>query len=164
MSIRRVVTAIGAFSLGLVALTACDKPTPLATVTVGTRSVTAEAVSKCYAHGRKLPTTIFQACLAAAPKHQLTVGLGDKVRVGVDPKLAKKGWLVAGAGNTLKTPEPLKDKTYWTLDSTSLFEEQDPQTGQSVPLKEITLNIVETNDTSGADTYGVWKIKLVKSS
>ena len=72
MSIRRAATTIGAISLGLVALTACDKPTPLATVTVGTRSVTAEAVDKCYAHGKKLPTTIFRACLEAAPKHHIT--------------------------------------------------------------------------------------------
>jgi hypothetical protein len=163
MSIRRAVTALGAVSLGLAALTACDKPTPLATVTVGTKSVTAEAVDKCYAHGKKLPTTIFRACLAAAPKHHITVGLGDRVRIGVDPKLAKKGWLIA-VGNQLNPPESLKDKTYWSLDSTSLFEEQDPQTGQTVPLKEVTLNVVESADTSGDATYGVWKIKLIKAS
>jgi hypothetical protein len=162
MSIRRAVTALGALSLGLVALTACDKPTPLATVTVGTKSVTAEAVDKCYAHGKKLPTSIFRACLAAAPKHHITVGLGDRVRVGVDPKLADKGWLIV-AGNQLNPPEALKNKTYWSLDSTSLFEEQDPQTGQSVPLKEVTLNIVESGDTTGDATYGVWKIKLIKA-
>lgn len=163
MSIRRAATSIGAISLGLVALTACDKPTPLATVTVGTRSVTAEAVDKCYARGKKLPTTIFRACLEAAPKHHITVGLGDRVRIGVDPKLAKKGWLIA-TGATLATPEPLKDKTYWTLDSTTLFSQQDPQTGETTALKEVTLNIVESSDTTGAETYGVWKIKLVKSS
>lgn len=161
MSIRRAATTIGAISLGLVALTACDKPTPLATVTVGTRSVTAEAVDKCYANGKKLPTTIFRACLEAAPKHHITVGLGDKVRVGVDPKIAKKGWLLA-SGSQLVTPQPLTDKTYWTLDTTSLFQEQDPQTGQTTALKEVTLNIVESADTTGAQTYGVWKIKLVQ--
>ncbi|WP_225845427.1 hypothetical protein [Streptomyces sp. HPF1205] len=165
MSIRRAVTAIGALSLGLVALTACDKPTPLATVTVGTKSVTAEAATagvKCYENGKKLQRTIFQACLAAAPKHHMTVGIGDRVRIGVDPKIAKKGWLIA-ADNQLNPPEVLKDKTYWSLDSTSLFEEQDPQTGQTVHLKEVILNIVESSDTSGDNTYGVWKIKLVKA-
>jgi len=86
------------------------------------------------------------------------------VRIGVDPKVAKKGWLVAGAGNTLKVAQPLKDRTYWTLDSDLLFSESDPSTGQTVPLKEVALNIVETADTSGDNTYVVWKIKLVRSS
>ncbi|MCL2553149.1 MAG: hypothetical protein FWE15_07475 [Actinomycetia bacterium] len=162
MSIRRAATTVGAISLGLVALTACDKPTPLATVTVGTRSVTAEAVDKCYANGKKLPTTIFQACLAAPPKHHITVGLGDTVRVGVEPKLAKKGWLLA-SGTQLLTPEPLKNKTYWTLDSTTLFTQQDPSTGQTTQVDSVTLNIVQSSDTTGAETYGVWKIKLIKA-
>ncbi|MBD0734680.1 hypothetical protein [Streptomyces sp. CBMA29] len=161
MSIRRAATTIGAVSLGLVALTACDKPTPLATVTVGTRSVTAEAVDKCYAHGKLLPQTIFEACLTAAPKHHLTVGLGDQVRIGVDPKLAKKGWLLAN-GTQLVTQELLKNQTYWTLDSDTLFTVQDQQTGQSTQVKEVTLNIVESGDLTGRKTYGIWKIKLVR--
>ncbi|MEU6854264.1 hypothetical protein ABZ901_30585 [Actinacidiphila alni] len=161
MSIRRAATTIGAISLGLVALTACDKPTPLATVTVGGKSVTAEAVDKCYAHGKLLPQTIFEACLTAAPKHHITVGLGDKVRIGVDPKLAKKGWLIAD-GTQLVTQELLKDKTYWTLDSATLFTQQDPQTGQSAPVKDVTLNIVQSGDLTGQKTYGIWKIKLVR--
>ncbi|MBM9505170.1 hypothetical protein [Actinacidiphila acididurans] len=162
MSIRRAATTIGAISLGLVALSACDKPTPLATVTVGSRSVTAEAFPKCYANGAKLPSTIFRSCLEAAPKHHLTVGYGDTVRVGVDPKIANKGWLIAN-GTTLNPPQDLKGKTYWTLDSTTLFEQQDPQTGQTVPVNEVTLNIVESPDPAGSDIFGVWKIKLVKS-
>jgi hypothetical protein len=161
MSIRRAAATVGAISLGLVALTACDKPTPMATVTVGTRSVTAEAVDKCYADGKKLPEAIFHACLEAAPTHHITVGLGDRVRIGVDPDLADKGWLLA-SGSSLLTAEPLTDKTYWTLDSTTLFNEQDPQTGASSPVKEVTLNIVQSADTTGSKTYGVWKIKLIK--
>lgn len=163
MSIRRAVTAIGAVSLGLVALTACDKPTPLATVTVGTRSVTAEAVDKCYAHGKLLPQAIFQACLTAPAKHHITVAVGDKVRVGVDPKLAKKGWLLAN-GTQLVTQELLKDKTYWSIDSATLFTQQDPQTGQTTPVKQVTLNIVESGDLTGQKTYGIWKIKLVRGN
>jgi hypothetical protein len=162
MSIRRAATTLGAISLGLVALTSCDKPTPLATVTVGTRSVTAEAFNdKCYAGGNKLPTAIFRACLEATAKHHITVGAGDKVRIGVDPAIAKNGWLLA-VGDKLVTPDLLKDKTYWTLDSSSLFTEQDPQTGATTPLKNVTLNIVESTDTSGEQTLGFWKIKLIK--
>jgi|SRR5689334_22331877 len=164
MSIRRAATTLGALSLGLVALTACDKPTPLATVTVDTRSVTGEAVDKCYANGVKLPDVIFQKCLATTAKeHHITVGLGDKVRVGVDPKVAKKGWLIAN-GSQLVTPELLKDTTYWTLDSGALFNQQDPQTGGTNTVKEVTLNIVESGDLTGRDTYGIWKIKLIRGN
>lgn len=162
MSIRRAATTLGALSLGLVALTACDKPTPLATVTVGTRSVTAEAIDdKCYRDGKKLLVDIFQACLDAKPKHHITVRQGDQVRIGVDPNIAKKGWLLA-VGSALATPEPLKDKTYWNLDSASLFTERDPQTGASRPVDQVTLNIVESADTTGAQSFGVWKIRLLK--
>jgi hypothetical protein len=79
----------------------------------------------------------------------------------VDPKLSKKGWLLAN-GTQLVTQELLKDKSYWTLDSATLFTQQDPQTGQSTPVKEVTLNIVESGDLTGQKTYGIWKIKLVR--
>jgi hypothetical protein len=162
MSIRRAATTIGAISLGLVALTACDKPTPLATVTVGTRTVTAEATDKCYNHGKKLPQAIFLACLQnGKPKHHITVAVGDKVRIGVDPKIGKKGWLIAN-GTTLVTNELLKDKTYWSLDSAQLFSQQDPQSGQTSTAKQVVLNIVESGDTTGNDSYGIWQIQLIR--
>ena len=40
---RRALAAAGAVSAGVLVLSACDKPTPLATVTVGTSSVHSEA-------------------------------------------------------------------------------------------------------------------------
>jgi hypothetical protein len=159
MSIRRAATTIGALSLGLVALTACDKPTAQATVTVGTRTVTAEAADKCYANGKKLPQEIFVACLQAKPKHHITVGVGDKVRIGVDPSIGKKGWLVV-AGTSLVSEEVLKDKTYLSLDSEKLFSQQDPQSGQTSIAKSVTLNIVESSDTTGRDSYRVIQFTL----
>ncbi|MEC3994757.1 hypothetical protein VSR01_14975 [Actinacidiphila sp. DG2A-62] len=161
MSIRRAATTIGAISLGLVALTACDKPTAQATVTVGTRTVTAEAADKCYADGKKLPQQIFVACLQAKPTHHITVGVGDKVRIGVDPSIGKKGWLVV-RNTSLVTSEVLKDKTYWTVDGDQLFSEQDPQTGQTSVEKSVTLNIVESSDTSGQESYRVIQFTLTR--
>ena len=58
MSIRRAAATIGAISLGLVALTACDKPTAQATVTVGTRTVTAEAADKSATPGVRAAGTV----------------------------------------------------------------------------------------------------------
>jgi hypothetical protein len=149
MSIRRAATTIGAISLGLVALTACDKPTAQATVTVGTRTVTAEAADKCYANGAKLPQEILAACLQHKPTHHITVGTGDKVHIGVDPSIGEKGWVVAR--DTSPISAPLKDKTYLTVDGDQLFTVQDPQTGQSTTENSVTLNIVEATGTTGGD-------------
>jgi hypothetical protein len=161
MSIRRAAATLGAISLGLVALTACDKPTAQATVTVGTRTVTAEAGDKCYAGGKKLPQEIFVQCLQAKPTHHITVNVGDKVRIGVDPAIGKKGWLVV-RDTSLVTQELIKNETYWTVDGDQLFTQQDPQTGQSTILKSVTLNVVESGDTSGADSYRVIQFTLTR--
>jgi hypothetical protein len=159
MSIRRAATALGAISLGLIALTACDKPTAQATVTVGSKSVNAEARKECYAKGVKLPQEIFAKCLQAKPTHHITVPVGDKVRIGVDPGIAKKGWLIV-QNASLANDEVLKDKTYFSVDSAELFHVQDPQTGQSSAVKSVTLSIVESDDTSGNNVYRVISFEL----
>jgi len=161
MNNRRTATVFGALALGLLTLTACDKPTAQATVTVGTKSVQAEAVHGCYAKGKVLPQEIFVQCLQGAPKHHITVPVGDKVRIGVDPSIGDKGWLIA-ADTTLVTNEVLQDKTYWDLDSAALFQQSDPQTGQTTVAKTVTLNVVESTDTTGKASYRVIQFKLVR--
>ncbi|MGW3242050.1 hypothetical protein [Streptomyces sp. NPDC001070] len=152
MSIRRRAAALGAVSLGLIALSACEKPTPLATVTVGDKTVTTEATSKCYVKGKKLTEQVFLACLQTKPKKTVTVRAGDKVRIGVDPEIAEKGWVVA-TGTSGKSGL-LKDTTYRSFDAETLLS--DSQTGTAA--SEVTLNIIET---SGAQDYlGVWQFKL----
>lgn len=161
MSIRRRAAALGAVSLGLVALAACDKPTPLATVTVGQKTVTTEATKNCYPDNNKtLSTAAFTACLNAAPTKSITVHAGDKVRIGVDPKISDKGWLVA-AGVSQKT-DLLKNKTYWSLDSALLFNTQNPQTGQTQTQKSVTLNVVESGDTTGGNVTRVVSFTLLR--
>lgn len=152
MSIRRRAAALGAVSLGLIALSACDKPTPLATVTVGGDTVTTEATGNCYADSGKLTEKVFLACLSGTPKKTLTVHPGDKVRVGVDPAIADKGWIVA-TGTSGKSGL-LKGVTYRSFDAETLFS--DTQTGQTA--QQVTLNVIET---SGTQAYlGVWQVKL----
>ncbi|MDX3076020.1 hypothetical protein ACIP98_02610 [Streptomyces sp. NPDC088354] len=152
MSIRRRAAALGAVSLGLLALSACEKPTPLATVTVGGDTVTTEATADCYADGDKLSEKVFLACLNGTPKKTLTVHAGDKVRVGVDPAIGEKGWIVA-SGTSGKSGL-LKDVTYRSFDAETLFS--DAQTGQTAD--QITLNVIET---AGTQQYlGVWQFKL----
>jgi hypothetical protein len=161
MSIRRRAAAFGAVSLGLVALAACDKPTPLATVTVGQKTVTTEAAKDCYPGGNKtLSATAFSNCLKGVPTTSITVNAGDKVRIGVDPVIAAKGWLAAT--NMTPRTELLKNETYWSLGdnnpSDSVFV--DSSTGASA--KSVVLNIVESD--GGQSYLGVWQIKLVKSA
>lgn len=160
MSIRRRAAAIGVVSLGLVALSACEKPTPLATVTVGDKTVTTEANAKCYSDGNNLTSAAFTACLnKVKPTKTITVQAGDQVRIGVDPKVADKGWLVA-AGLSQKT-DVLTGKTYWSLgEKDSLFT--DASTGTSAD--SVTLNIIETAGKNAKNYLGVWKVKLVKKS
>jgi hypothetical protein len=159
MSIRRAAATIGAMSVGLIALTACDKPTAEATVTVGGNSVQAEAASKCYANGTKLPQDIFIACLQTKPTHHITVPLGDKVRIGVDPSIGDKGWLVV-QGTTLVSPELIKNETYMSFDSAALFSQQDSSTGATTQATSVTLSIVESGDTTGSKTYRVIQFTL----
>jgi hypothetical protein len=158
MTIRRTAIAFGALSLGLISLTACSKPTAQATVTVGSKSVQAEARPACRtSDDHPLSDASFVACLNDTPKHHITVPVGDQVRIGVDPSIGDKGWLIA-SDNQLVTPEVLKNKTYWQVDSSSLFVDQ--QTGAAKP--SVTLSVVESKDTTGRDSFRVIQFKLVR--
>lgn len=83
---RRAATAACAVSLGLVALSACDKPTPLATVTVGSETVTAEASDGCYGDGKDLSSAKFKACLSAKPDKTIKVTPGTRCGSGWTPR------------------------------------------------------------------------------
>ncbi len=149
MTIRRSATAVGAVALGLLALSACTKPTPLATVTVGSTSVHTEA--SCYNDGKALSD--LSSCLNKAPEQTVTVHASDKVHVGVDPAIADKGWVVLTA--TGQKSDVLKNQSYYTFaNASALFVDQ--QTGQS--SKTANLSIVEVSGKGGA--AGVWNVKL----
>jgi poly(3-hydroxybutyrate) depolymerase len=61
---RRAVAAAGAVSAGLLVLSACDKPTPVSTITVGRNSVHTEAT--CYNDGDAVKTAELAKCLKAS--------------------------------------------------------------------------------------------------
>ncbi|GHJ27462.1 MULTISPECIES: hypothetical protein [Streptomyces] len=157
---RRAVTAACAVSLGLVVLSACDKPTPLATVTVGSNSVTAEANKGCYGDGKDLSSKKFKACLTAEPEKTVKVAAGEKVRIGVDPEIADSGWgLIA---NNPVMAEASKE-TYRSFDSDTLFAKQNPQTGQTTLQKKVTITIAELGK-SGQGVKGIWRFTLERDS
>ncbi|MFI0711788.1 hypothetical protein ACH4SK_14255 [Streptomyces inhibens] len=152
---RRAAAAIGAVSLGLITLSACEKPTALATVTAGSTTVTAEATPGCDGDGEVLSKKAIAACITKKGGKTITVHPGEKVRVGVDPQIAKSGWIVIGGGPVMR--EPSKE-TYRSFDADTLFMQQNPQTGQTTYTKDVTLQVAELGDGDGPKT--MWHFTL----
>ncbi|MFJ3900197.1 DUF2771 domain-containing protein [Streptomyces sp. NPDC090025] len=147
---RRAVAALGAVSAGLLVLSACDKPTPVATVTVGSSSVNSEAA--CYNDGKALPEKEIAACLNKKAGKTISVDPSDKVRFGVDPDVAENGWTIFLNGTNAE-PEPFK-KTYRTIPASAFFSSQ---TGEATSQTQVTL--VES---SGKSVTGIWSFELKK--
>src|SRR5437899_11117544 len=80
---RRAVAAVGAVSVGLLALSACEEPTPLATITVGKNSVSSE--TDCYNDGKEVTTADLTQCLKSKDIKSIKVDPDETVRFGVDP-------------------------------------------------------------------------------
>ncbi|GGM03218.1 lipoprotein [Streptomyces fumigatiscleroticus] len=145
---RRAVAAAGAVSAGLLVLSACDKPTPLSTITVGSDSVSAEAT--CGGEGKALKTSGLAGCLKS--DKSISVDPDETVRFGVDPEIADKGWTI------LMNGQPLTDsstKTYRTIPGSVFFNAQYGASGDStwVSIKE-----------GEQDVTGLWSFKLKKDS
>lgn len=148
---RRIGVALGAVSAGLLVLSACDKPTPLATVTVGDNSVTSEA--SCYNDGKPLKESEIEGCLNKKAEKTVKVAMDDKVRFGVDPEVADNGWTLFINGQQAEQ-EPYK-KTYRSIPGSAFFSSQ---TGET--MKQTQISIVETD---GKQLTGVWHFQLKKT-
>ncbi|MEU6069096.1 MULTISPECIES: DUF2771 domain-containing protein [Streptomyces] len=147
---RRAVAAAGAVSAGLLVLSACEKPSPVATITVGTSSVNSEAT--CYNDGNALSTAILANCLKDTDIKSIKVDPDETVRFGVDPAVADNGWTI------LMNGQPLTDsskKTYRTIPGSVFFNAQYGAQGNStlVSIKE-----------GEKDVKGLWSFKLKKDS
>ncbi|MFJ8793340.1 DUF2771 domain-containing protein [Streptomyces sp. NPDC102462] len=147
---RRAVAAAGAVSAGLLVLTACEKPTPIATVTVGTSSVNSEAT--CYNDGKALDTAALGNCLKDTGIKSITVDPEETVRFGVDPKIADSGWTILMNGQPLTESST---KTYRTIPGSVFFNAQYGAQGNS------TLVSVKEGDKT---VKGLWSFKLKKAS
>ncbi|GED86291.1 DUF2771 domain-containing protein [Streptomyces sp. NPDC091412] len=147
---RRAVAAAGAVSAGLLVLSACSKPTPLSTITVGSSSVSSEA--NCYNDGNAIKTADLAKCLKSKDIKTIKVDPDETVRFGVDPKIADTGWTI------LMNGQPLTDsstKTYRTIPGSVFFNAQYGASGNStlVSIKE-----------GEKDVRGLWSFKLTKNS
>ncbi|MFE0138458.1 DUF2771 domain-containing protein [Streptomyces sp. NPDC059037] len=151
---RRSVAAIGAVSAGLLVLSACDKPTPLATVTVGSNSVNTEA--SCYNDGEELKQSQLQGCLKDKDVKSIKVDPDEKVRFGVDPEIAEKGWTLLMNGQPLTEAS---DKTYVVIPGSVFFNQQ-----YGGGTNATTVSLLEGGKGSGSKATGLWSFKLKKDS
>ncbi|WP_030898208.1 hypothetical protein [Streptomyces sp. NRRL F-5126] len=151
---RRAGVVLGAVSAGLLALSACDKPTPLATVTVGSGSVHTEAA--CYNDGKAISNSTAQKCLAAKADKVITVGSDDTVGFGVEPALVDdgNGWALFLNGQQAEA-QP-STATYRSIPAASFF--QPSQTTGQTP-KSVQVAIVESNKTNPS-IRGIWHFEL----
>ncbi|MEW1656951.1 MULTISPECIES: hypothetical protein [unclassified Streptomyces] len=153
----RRAAALGAVTLGLLTLSACQQPTALATVTVGTTTVTAEVTPGCDGDGKSLDQKTLKECISKKGGDTLTVRPGEKVRVGVDPEVAKAGWFVIGAQPLMRAPST---ETYRTFDADDLFKQTNPATGQTGSLDEVTLLVAQAGKNAGEGPVAMWHVNL----
>ncbi|MEU6666514.1 DUF2771 domain-containing protein [Streptomyces sp. NPDC046727] len=147
---RRAVAVAGAVSAGLLVLSACDKPTPVATITVGGDSVNSEAI--CYNDGKALDAKSLEGCVKkAAEAESIKVGQDETVRIGVDPKIADAGWVVLVNGRQFTDSSK---ETYRTIPSSAFFNVQYGTQGESNTL---TIQMGEKAK------KGYWSFKLKKA-
>lgn len=147
---RRAVAAAGAVTAGLLVLTACDKPTPIATITVGKDSVHSEAM--CYNDGKALDTKSLTKCAKKTDAKSIKVDTDETVRFGVDPKIADSGWAILVNGQQFTD---YSKKTYRTIPGSAFFNSQ-YGTGGSTNVVSIKM---------GEKTAkGVWSFKFKKAS
>ncbi|MFF6786561.1 hypothetical protein [Streptomyces sp. NPDC012510] len=145
---RRAAATLGAVSAGLLVLSACDQPTPIATLTLGDESVHTEA--ECH---DDLNQQRVQECVKEKPSETIELPQGEILRVGVDPEIADTGWALWIDG---RPATPQYKKTYFTFPNAGdLFSAQPGQ----APQKSLTISIVEQNK-EGTEYKGVWNFTL----
>ncbi|RLL67432.1 DUF2771 domain-containing protein [Streptomyces sp. Z26] len=149
--VLRAATAVGSVTLGLLALSACEKPTPLATVTVNGETVTAEAA--CYEDGKTIAEAEAKKCADKKAEKTISVGPGDKIRIGVEPDMAEEGWMLFVNDQSV-LPKPT-EKTYYSFPGDAFFQKQGA-TGQPEPTEDARISVIMTK---GGDFKGAWHIK-----
>ncbi|MEU9351705.1 DUF2771 domain-containing protein [Streptomyces griseoloalbus] len=147
---RRAVAAVGAVSAGLLVLAACDKPTSMATITVGSSSVSSEAT--CGGEGEALKAADLNACLKDKGIDEISVDPTENVRFGVDPDIADHGWTILMNGQPLVESSK---KTYQVIPGSVFFNAQYGAQGDStlVSIKE-----------GEEETSGLWSFRLKKDA
>lgn len=175
----RTTIALGTVSMGLVALTGCEKPSPSAHFTLHSNTTSRAAAEGCYGHGEALSPDRALAC-ADDDEGIPTFGTeqNDTFRIGVDPKVADRGWLLFVNG-LLYDAQPFTT-TYQTFSSDALYRAIQPpdQAGRPIGNTSLLLNVVEVAEDYDAERIareqsardrqqalvgsieGVWNVRL----
>ena len=157
----RTALAVGAVSLGLAAVTACEKPSPHAQFTVGTVTRSLEPVSDCFGRGEPLGMEQFQACLEHDGEHpSLNAGLQDTLRIGVEPDTAHRGWLLFVDSNPMFADDVVRaitpmDGTYLSVPAEDVYRSAGVTDDNGVPVlpESVLVHVVQV--TSEYDTDDV---------
>ncbi|MCF2529430.1 hypothetical protein [Yinghuangia soli] len=141
---RRAAFAGTAVVLGALALTGCEKPTPLVTVVSGSDSITVEA--KCY--NKTITSENSTKCTPEKPK-TFAVKPGSTFGIGVEGDVADKWQVLVGSRET----SVIEDRTFFN--------------GLPVPLdafeseKELQVRVIKLG--GDGDIKGLWTVNLVKA-
>ncbi|MFD7030110.1 DUF2771 domain-containing protein [Streptomyces sp. NPDC059917] len=158
---RRSVAALGAVSAGLLVLSACDKPTPLATVTVGSSSVSAQAACRLQDSEKELSEARVQECLSDSKgtKDAKTIDYtaGETLRLGVEPDVVEDGkkWLAAVGTQRLGD---LTSNTYQSFPGLNPFSTG----GQGEAPSAQPLHIIELSKDGKPTSVWTFNLKLKK--
>ncbi|MET9774754.1 DUF2771 domain-containing protein [Streptomyces sp. NPDC006367] len=150
---RRAVAAAGAVSAGLLLLSACDEPTAMSTITVGSDSVSSEAT--CGGEGKALSDAEINKCLKDKDAKSIKVGQDETVRFGVDPEVGDDHWTILMNGQQLVDDSK---KTYRTIPGSVFFNAQYGAQGDST---NVAVAARDGKDGSEKVT-AVWVFKLEK--
>ncbi|MET9699035.1 DUF2771 domain-containing protein [Streptomyces sp. NPDC006529] len=161
---RRSVAALGAVSAGLLVLSACDKPTPLATVTVGSSSVSAQATCKLKDSEKELSDARVQECLedskGAKNAQSIDYTAGDTLRLGVEPEVVEGGkkWLAAVGTQRLGD---LTSNTYQSFPGLNPFS-TGGQGAPAAPVDAQPIHIIELSENGKPTSVWTFNLKLKK--
>lgn len=145
------ISAVAAIVLIPLALTACTKPTPGATVVSGTSSAHREAACWSFEDTGLDPATCSEDLIAKASSGEVvgkvTVVPGSTVGISVDPVVAESGWYPV-IGNQRLVSEPITS-TYYRF----TYPE-----GQAIPEGGAALQIIAGDESA----RGLWVFSLEK--
>ncbi|ONK13585.1 hypothetical protein [Streptomyces sp. MP131-18] len=152
----RTTVALGTASLGLLALSGCQKPSPSAHFTLGSHTASRETAEECHGHDEPLGVDRVRECLDGEDGvPAFTAGVGSTFRIGVDPEVADTGWLVFYNG-LLHDATPFTS-TYQTFEVDRLRQSQQQQNQTTGALPERgDLRVVVAQVSEDYDAEAIW--------
>lgn len=156
----RTACALSAAGLAVVAVSGCEKPAPVVTLTAGSTSVHSDKM--CNNDGKALDDKGFQKCAENATFTSIDLSSQQTLRFGVDPEIAERGWEVI---TVVPDPESQQqrveqlvrytNKTYATTQNLDL---------SVLPDKAEVFVVERDNQDDASKAYGVWNFRINKES